>query len=119
MSTASPPLNFVQEYWLDACQRWILTLDALRERGNIHVAQGEKAAPHVLTFGFELVRNGLTLPRPVNYVLVRITPPAGTTVDPAKPPFVVVDPRAGHGPGDVRFQAAPDSHCWRTSLSHH
>ena len=92
-------VNFVQEYWLDACQRWILTLDALRERGNIHDAQSEKDAPHVLTFGFELVRNGLTLPRPVNYMLVRIKPPAGTVVDPAKPPFVVVDPRAGHGPG--------------------
>lgn len=99
MAALVQPLDFVQEYWLDACQRWVLTLDALRERGNIHVAQSEKAAPHVLSFGFELVRNGLTLPRPVNYMLVRIIPPAGTRVDPAKPPFVVVDPRAGHGPG--------------------
>ena len=93
------PFNFVQEYWLDACQRWILTLDTLRERGNIHLAQGEKNAPHVLSFEFDLVMNGLTLPRPVNYMLVRIKPPAGKVPDPAKPPFVVVDPRAGHGPG--------------------
>ncbi len=99
MAALPQPLEFVQEYWLDACQRWVLTLDALRERGNIHLAQTEKAAPHVLTFGFDLVLNGLTLPRPVNYMLVRITPPEGTVVDPAKPPFVVVDPRAGHGPG--------------------
>ena len=35
----------------------------------------------------------------MNYVLVRIVPPADTPIDPAKPPFVVVDPRAGHGPG--------------------
>ena len=31
--------------------------------------------------------------------LTRIVPPAGVTVDPAKPPIIVVDPRAGHGPG--------------------
>ena len=37
--------------------------------------------------------------RPVNYGLVRIIPPAGHGTDPAKPPVVVVDPRAGHGPG--------------------
>ena len=93
------PQNFIQEYWVDAWQRWILTLDTLRQRGNIHVEQSEKNAPHVLTFGFDLVCNGLTLPRPVNYMLVQIRPPNGTAIDPVKPPFVVVDPRAGHGPG--------------------
>ena len=30
---------------------------------------------------------------------MRIVPPEGTVIDPTKPPFVVVDPRAGHGPG--------------------
>ena len=35
----------------------------------------------------------------MNYVLVRIVPPADKPIDPAKPPFIVVDPRAGHGPG--------------------
>ena len=54
---------------------------------------------NVLSFEFEPIRDGRTLPRPVNYVLVRIVPPAGKPVDPAKPPFIVVDPRAGHGPG--------------------
>ena len=28
-------LNFVQEYWVDAWQRSILSLDVLRQRGNI------------------------------------------------------------------------------------
>ena len=98
--TALPlPANPVQEYLVDAWQRWILTLDTLRRRGNIHLAQSAKAAPNVLTFDFKLVCDGLTLPRPVNYMLVRIVPPAGNAIDPAKPPFVVVDPRAGHGPG--------------------
>lgn len=92
-------LNFVQEYWLDAWQRSILTLDALRERGNVHLERSEKNAPHVLSFAFEPIRDGRTLPKPVNYVLVRIVAPADKPVDPAKPPFIVIDPRAGHGPG--------------------
>ncbi len=91
--------NFVQEYCIDAWQRSILTLDVLRQRGNHYFEQLEKTAPNVLTFDFEPLLDGRKLPRPVNYALVRIVPPAGTTIDPAKPPFVVVDPRAGHGPG--------------------
>ena len=98
MSTANN-LNFVQEYWIDAWQRSILTLDVLRERGNSFFEQNAKNAPHVLSFEFEPIRDGRTFARPVNYVLVRIVPPADTMIDPAKPPFVVVDPRAGHGPG--------------------
>jgi pimeloyl-ACP methyl ester carboxylesterase len=88
-----------QEYWLDAWQRSILVLDVLRQRGNIYLEQAAKEVPHVLTFQAELVRDGRTLPRPVNYALVRIVPPVGTVTDPAKTPIVVVDPRAGHGPG--------------------
>ncbi len=91
--------NFVQEYCIDAWQRSILTLDVLRQRGNHYFEQLEKTAPNVLTFDFEPLLDGRKLPRPVNYALVRIVPPAGTIIDPAKPPFVVVDPRAGHGPG--------------------
>src|SRR5205823_12081073 len=46
-----------------------------------------------------------TLERPVNYGLVRIVPPAGVDIDPLRRPFVVVDPRAGHGPGIGGFKA--------------
>ena len=92
-------LNFVADYWIDAWQRWVLTLDVLRQRGNTFVEQSEKNAPHVLAFPFEPVLDGRSLARPANYVLVRIIPPEGMAIDPAKPPFVVVDPRAGHGPG--------------------
>jgi pimeloyl-ACP methyl ester carboxylesterase len=87
------------EYWGDAWQRSILTLEALNERGNIHLAQAAKEVPNVLNFANELVLDGRKLPRPANYGLVRIVPPEGAVVDPAKPPIVVVDPRAGHGPG--------------------
>jgi hypothetical protein len=91
--------NPVQEYWVDACQRWILTLDVLRQRGNSYLEQKKLISPAVLSFPFEVVLDGRTFDRPVNYVLVRIEPPAGVTVDPRKRPFVIFDPRAGQGPG--------------------
>jgi pimeloyl-ACP methyl ester carboxylesterase len=65
------------------------------------------STPNVLDFACEIVMSGLDLPRPVNYGLVRIQPPADTPSDPRKRPFVVVDPRAGHGPGIGGFK--PDS----------
>ncbi len=89
----------VQEYWFDAWQRSVLILDVLRERGNTYLEQNAKEVPHVLEFRTELVRDGRKLERPVNYALVRIVPPTGTKVDPMKAPIIVVDPRAGHGPG--------------------
>lgn len=91
--------NPVQEYWLDAWQRSILFLDVLRQRGNISREHNARRAPNVLSFTPELVLDGRTLARPVNYGLVRIVPPEGTTIDPAKRPFIIFDPRAGHGPG--------------------
>ena len=110
MSSASEPkapkalspfflLNAWGEYWADACQRSVLMLDTLRRRGNTFIAQSEKTAPHVLSFEADLIMDGRTLPRPVNYALVRIKPPPGVTVDHKKRPFMVFDPRAGHGPG--------------------
>ncbi|HVJ41805.1 MAG TPA: DUF3141 domain-containing protein [Dongiaceae bacterium] len=98
MST-SVGLNPVQDYLVDAWQRTILCLDTLRQRGNIYFEHNARTAPHVLKFDLEVVRDGRHLPRPVNYGLIRVLPPAGVEIDPAKPPIVVVDPRAGHGPG--------------------
>ena len=89
----------IREYWLDAWQRSILFADVLRQRGNRYREHNASAVPNVLNFEAELVCDGRKLPRPVNYALVRIVPPAGTNIDPNKPPFIVVDPRAGHGPG--------------------
>ena len=64
----------------------------------------QRSAPHVLKFGCELVMDGRKLPRPVNYALVRIVPPDGVEIDASKRPFVIVDPRAGHGPGIGGFK---------------
>ncbi len=87
------------DYWVDAWQRSVLFLDVLRQRGNNHFEVSAKQAPNVLNFDFEVIMDGRELPRPVNYGLVRIVPPAGIEIDPRKRPFIVFDPRAGHGPG--------------------
>jgi len=87
------------EYLRDAWQRSILFLDVLRQRGNIYRERQDEVAPNVLDFDAELVIDGRTLARPVNYALVRIAPLPDVPTDTGKRAFVVVDPRAGHGPG--------------------
>jgi hypothetical protein len=87
------------DYWVDAWQRSVLFLDVLRQRGNNHLERAAEQVPNVLGFGFELVMSGQDLERPVNYGLIEITPPEGVEIDPKKRPFIVFDPRAGHGPG--------------------
>src|SRR5215813_4091879 len=91
--------NDLLDYWVDACQRSILLLDVLRQRGNNCIEHNSRNAPNVLSFDAELVLDGRTLPKPVNYVLVKIAPPAGVTIESKKRPFIIFDPRAGHGPG--------------------
>jgi hypothetical protein len=99
MANASASFGPGWEYWTDACQRSALFLDTPRERGKNSREHAAQDVPHMLDFPIELVCDGRTLARPVNYGLVRIVPPAGAGVDPSKPPIIVVDPRAGHGPG--------------------
>ncbi|HRF45812.1 MAG TPA: DUF3141 domain-containing protein, partial [Candidatus Competibacteraceae bacterium] len=93
------------DYWIDGWQRTILFWDILRQRSDQYYAQKAKAVPHVLSFDAELVLDGRTFARPANYGLVRVKPPEGVIIDLKKRPFVVVDPRAGHGPGIGGFKA--------------
>src|SRR6476646_7697724 len=93
------------EYAVDAAQRTILFWDVMRQRGNQYRAHMAEAAPHVLDFKAELVVDGRLFERPVNYCLVRIVPPPGIEIDMTRRPFVIVDPRAGHGPGIGGFKA--------------
>ncbi len=93
-------------YGVDAWQRSVMFLDVLRQRGNAMLAAEHDPMRNVLTFGFDLVMDGRNLPRPVNYWLARITPPEGAPpTDPLNRPFIVIDPRAGHGPGIGGFKA--------------
>ena len=99
------PAQQAMEYWVDGWQRTILFWDVLRRRSDAYYEQRAKPVPHVLAFDAELVLDGRSFDRPANYLLVRIKPPAGVRIDPKKRPFVVVDPRAGHGPGIGGFKA--------------
>ncbi len=87
------------DYWVDAAQRQVLFWDVMRKRGNQAIEHYRKGKPPVLVFDYDLIVDGRQLERPVNYMLLRIKPERGVATDPKKRPFVIVDPRAGHGPG--------------------
>ena len=99
------PYRAAMDYFSDAAQRSVLYWDVMRQRGNQYREHLAEAAPHVLNYQVELMVDGRRLARPVNYALVRIVPPAEIAIDQTKRPFVIVDPRAGHGPGIGGFKA--------------
>ncbi|MGD9349962.1 MAG: DUF3141 domain-containing protein, partial [Desulfobacterales bacterium] len=127
MQSFTPPIDFPQvppwytssmEYLFDRTQRTILFWDVLRKRGNNYLAHLKAGQPPVLVFDYEMMLDGRTFERPVNYSLIRIldrrskkAKPAkqterrltqkAKTADAAQPvrPIVIIDPRAGHGPG--------------------
>jgi pimeloyl-ACP methyl ester carboxylesterase len=91
-------------YWLDVTQRSILFWDTLRQRGNNWIEHEKAGKPPLLDFEWEMIADARTFERPANYALVQITPPDGIKTDPDRRPFVVIDPRAGHGPGIGGFK---------------
>jgi pimeloyl-ACP methyl ester carboxylesterase len=94
------------EYLLDAAQRWILFLDTLCQRGDACLVREKEAFKPVLAFDYDMILDGRTLDRPVNYALVRIRPPEGTaTTREEGRPWVIIDPRAGHGSGIGGFKS--------------
>ncbi len=94
-----------QEYLLDAAQRSVLYADVMRQRGNQYVEHMARTVPHVLDYEFERVMDGRSFEEPVNFGLVRVVPPKDVIIDERARPFVVIDPRAGHGPGIGGFKA--------------
>jgi pimeloyl-ACP methyl ester carboxylesterase len=104
---ATVPGNWWQawnSYAIDWLQRWVLFGDTLRQRGNNFLAHEKAGKPPLLAFDYEIIVDGRSLARPVNYALARITPPSGVKIDEKKRPFVIIDPRAGHGPGIGGFK---------------
>jgi pimeloyl-ACP methyl ester carboxylesterase len=87
------------EYGVDFAQRSVLYWDTLRQRGNQWLEHEAAGLPPVLTYKYETIADARTFERAANHALVRIIPPRGIEVDDTKRPFVIVDPRAGHGPG--------------------
>lgn len=120
------PLNWFNagiEYTQDRWQRMILLGDIMRRRGNNYLDHLRAGQPPVLVFDYDLVLDGMDFNPPVNYALVKIHERRATAKDrrnasrktktrrqvppdeqrpksdtPLRP-LVVIDPRAGHGPG--------------------
>lgn len=99
-----PYANELRDYCIDLVRRTVLFLDVLRRRGNEFMEYEESGQPPLLAFDYEVLVDGRKLERPVNYCLVRIIPPEGVTVEPTKRPYLIVDPRAGHGAGIGGFK---------------
>ncbi|PIE12116.1 MAG: alpha/beta hydrolase [Rhodobacterales bacterium] len=94
-------------YLRDAAERWVLSMDTLRKRGDVFLEHEAAGCPPVLVYDYDVVMEGKDLPFPSNYMLLQIKPPKGVTVHDWKRPYVIIDPRAGHGPGIGGFK--PDS----------
>lgn len=94
----------VVAYLTDAAQRSVLFLDTLLDRGNAYREHLDQGTPPLLKFEHEVVLDGLTLERPCNYALLRVIPPEHMPAHADRRPLVVVDPRAGHGPGIGGFK---------------
>lgn len=97
-----------REYSVDFAQRWTLFVDTLRQRANNMLAHEEAGLPPLLHFDYEMLLDARTFKRPANYALLRITR-CGTDhleekVRPGAKPVIVIDPRAGHGPGIGGFK---------------
>lgn len=104
----APPLNPLgtwSEYVVDSAERAVLFWDVMRKHGNIFLENTVRGEPPVLIFDHEVLIDGRKLDRPCNYALMKIRPPEGLAIDPAKRPVVVVDPRAGQGAGVGGFKA--------------
>ncbi|WP_421848830.1 DUF3141 domain-containing protein [Oricola sp.] len=95
-----------QDYLKDSADRAVLFAETLYRRGNNALDREEEGLKPVLAFDYEMIVDGRALDRPVNYSLVRITPPEG--FPPQREdgrPWVIIDPRAGHGSGIGGFKS--------------
>lgn len=94
------------EYLVDAAQRWILFLDTLCRRGDACIKREQEGFRPVLAFGFDIIVDGRKLDRPVNYALAHIHPPQDLSQSRGDGrPWVIIDPRAGHGSGIGGFKS--------------
>src|SRR5215218_10509976 len=91
-------------YWLDFTQRSILFWDTLRQRGNNWLEYEKAGKPPLLDFEWKMIADARTFEQPANYALVRIIPPDGVRTESDHRPFVIIDLRAGHGPGIGGFK---------------
>jgi len=107
VATTSPWKEFT-DYRIDRVQRTVLFLDTLRERADNLLAHEHAGMPPPLDFEYETILDARRFERPANYALLSITRCHGEhaheRIDQSKPPVIIIDPRAGHGPGIGGFK---------------
>lgn len=92
-------------YSLNSSARLLQTADILRERGDIFVEHEKAGCPPVLDYDYEIIMDASTFERPCNYILLKILPPKGIKTSDEQRPYVIIDPRAGHGGGIGGFKS--------------
>ena len=110
-ATDSPAMLSLQDfvdYQRDFWERSILFWDTLRQRANNMLEHERAGLPPLLDFKYETLLDARHFERSANYALLRITEIGkdcwDDCVDLKKPPVIVIDPRAGHGPGIGGFK---------------
>lgn len=105
---ASTFVRDVFAYAQDAGERSVLFWDALRQRADNMLAHERAGKPPLLDFDYEILVDARRFERPANYALLRVTRVGDhcleDCLDETKPPVVILDPRAGHGPGIGGFK---------------
>lgn len=102
------PLLSATAYQRDVWERAILFVDTLRQRADNMLDHERAGMPPLLDFKYETVLDARSFPTPVNYALLKINEIGDACLadclDLEKAPVIVVDPRAGHGPGIGGFK---------------
>jgi hypothetical protein len=101
-------LRSALDYLRDFAERGVLFWDTLRQRADNMIGHERAGKPPLLDFDYEMLLDARRFERPANYALLRITRAGDVCfdacLDESKPPVIVVDPRAGHGPGIGGFK---------------
>ncbi len=110
-------MNDAVAYGTDFFQRSIIYMDILRQRGNNYLEHNKKGMPPVLSFDHEIIQDGRDHDPGANYMLARIHDRrtkaltaddfmekrrfnnAAYVESSEKRPVIILDPRAGGGPG--------------------
>nr|WP_244111979.1 DUF3141 domain-containing protein [Burkholderia diffusa] len=89
-------------------ERSILFWDTLRQRASNMIEHERAGKPPLLDFDHEILLDARRFEHPANYALLQITRVGDACFDAcfdeSKPPVIVIDPRAGHGPGIGGFK---------------
>ena len=116
-------MSAAMAYGTDFWQRSLIYMDILRKRGNNYLVHNQQGMPPVLTFDYTIVMDGQALDPATNYRLARIHDRRKSDIatrqpgrekrrlpksPPGKPtgirPVIILDPRAGGGPGIGGFK---------------